>query len=100
MLANKKVFEEPELWYILENMLAMIAELKDNQLGIALDLSNVFLTLKGSPCVSHYHLFSTANSISCCQADMTELLAKMMIELVLGRALEEVDCLSESKEII
>lgn len=36
MLKNKKVFEEPELWFILESMLKLITELKENQLGINL----------------------------------------------------------------
>lgn len=100
MLRNKKVFEEPELWYILENMLKMIVELKEHQLGIELELGNVFLTLKGSPCVSHYHLYSTTNTIACCQPDMHQLLAKMIIELVLGRPLPHPEEIQESREII
>jgi hypothetical protein len=54
----------------------------------------VFLTLKGQPCVSHYHLYSTENTIACYQADMAEMLSKLVIELVLGRTIPEVEIIS------
>jgi hypothetical protein len=70
-------------------MLNLIAHLKTHKMAINLNIDNVFLTLKGIPCISHHHIYSTDNSISCCQDEMTQLLAKIVMELALQKPLSE-----------
>ena len=69
-------------------MLNLLFHLRFNQLAINLNLSKIFLTLKGLPLISHHHIYSTENSVNCCDAGMGQLLAKVIIELVLEREIE------------
>jgi len=39
--------------------------LRKYKLAVTLDIDNVFLTLKGTPCVYLYHILSFEESISC-----------------------------------
>jgi hypothetical protein len=55
---KKELVEEAELWCVLEGLLRLTTTLRKNKLGAKLDMDNVFLTLKGTPCVYIYHLVS------------------------------------------
>lgn len=55
---KKESVEEPELWCVLEGLLHLTTVLRKNKMGINLEMDNVFLTLKGTPCVYAYHLLS------------------------------------------
>lgn len=88
LLNAKKEVEEAELWFLFESLLRLAIALKEQGMSIALELDNVFLTPAGIPCVYHYHLRSNKDSIECSEFTMGQNIAKIMLQLALGAAME------------
>ncbi len=63
LLRTKKELEEAELWYIFEALLTLSTTLRKNKLAISLKADNVFITLKGVPCVYFHHFQPLEESI-------------------------------------
>lgn len=76
--------EEPELWCVLEGLLHLTTTLRRHKLAVTLDVDNVFLTLKGNPCVYLYHILSFEESINCNDYSMGQLTARILLQLAIG----------------
>ena len=58
IILREKQLEEGELWKLLYELLDLVVTLKERKIGMIINLSNVFLTLKGQVVVYVHHLMS------------------------------------------
>ena len=79
--------DEGELWCVMEALLELVSALKQHELGVNLKLDEVFITLKGLPCIYPYHLMSYEESLNCSEQGMGELVARIVLQLANGTTL-------------
>lgn len=98
MLRTKKNAEESELWLILHALLDVSTSARKNKIGVLFNLDEVFITLKGIPCVYFSQFVSLEDSIVNCEYCMGQQIAFILLQLCIGE--EIVFPLGESKDLL
>lgn len=83
-MKSKKKLEESELWFVLEALLDLVVQARKNKIGINLGIDDVFLTLKGVPCVYLNQFMSLEDRIVNCELSMGQQISIILLQLCIG----------------
>lgn len=83
-MRTKKELELPEMWLICQALLTLTTNLRKHKLAINLKADNVFITLKGLPCVYSHHFLSFEESIVYSDYSMGQQVALVLLQLAIA----------------
>lgn len=85
LVRSKKELELAELWLVCQALLSLTSSLRSQKLAISLKADNVFITLKGMPCVYSHHFLSFEESVVYSDYSMGQQVALIILQLALAQ---------------
>lgn len=85
LVRSRKELELAELWLVCQALLSLTSSLRSQKLAISLKADNVFITLKGMPCVYSHHFLSFEESVVYSDYSMGQQVALIILQLALAQ---------------